>query len=82
MHRYAREFCLGLAVGCVVGLSGCGEAGTPPAPATEAPKPALVDAPKTKVKGKVKKGGNPTADMELKEVREYRRTHPTGTQAQ
>ena len=80
MHRYAREVCLGLAVGCL-GFSGCGEAAPPPAPATDAPKPVAVET--SKPKGKVKKGENPTANMELKEVREYRRTHPTtGTQAQ
>ena len=83
MHRFAREVCLGLVLGGFgLCLSGCGGS-EPPAPTkTDEPKPAVVEAPKSKIKGKGKrKGGDPTADMELEEVREYRRTHPTGAGA-
>jgi len=70
MYHYARKACLGLAIGCL-GLAGCGDA-APPAPAkTETPKPAAAEAPKTV--SKAKKGVNPTADMDLKDVREFRR---------
>ncbi len=74
MHHFAREvgLGLGLAVFCL-GLSGCGGSEPPAPPAAEAPKPAVADAPKAGVKSKGKKGGDPTADMELKEVRAYRR---------
>ncbi len=71
MHRFVRNACLGLAVVCL-GFSGCGDAEPPASAKSEAPKPAPPPtAPKAKGKGK--KGGNPTADMDLKEVREYRK---------
>jgi hypothetical protein len=74
MNHYARKACLGLAIGCY-GLAGCGEAETPPPAKTDAPKPAVAEAPSAKVKGKGKgkREADPTADMGIKEIREYKR---------
>lgn len=71
MSRCLRIICVGLTVG-FFSLPGCGES-QPETPTSAASTPAAPPEQTVKIKGRGKKNVDPTADMSLSELREYKK---------